>query len=242
MDKPKAVMFDLDDTLISFEGVAEEAWAVSCREFVGRCAVPVTVQALLEEIGRSRVWYWSDPERHRTGRQNQTKARREIVRLALQNFDITDQKLVCALADTYTEYRDARICLFPNTMETLKSLRHAGYRLGLITNGSSDSQRGKLERFGLTPFFEIILIEQELGIGKPDARVYRYALSLLDLPVHEVWMVGDNLSWDIQAPKSLGIYTVWHDYEKTGLPADAPVVPDKIIRDLAQLKDELCSG
>lgn len=111
----------------------------------------------------------------------------------------------------------------------------AGVRMGIITNGTSEGQREKLRRFTLTDFFEIILIEQELGFGKPDLRVYLHALELLHLQPQDVWMVGDNLVWDIQAPQALGIYSIWFDYKKIGLPKDSAIIPDRVITDLSEL-------
>ncbi len=71
--------------------------------------------------------------------------------------------------------------------------------MALITNGSASGQRAKLKSFGLTDYFEFILIDQKLGFGKPDTRVFTHALTLLGLPSTDVWMVGDNLVWRLTA-------------------------------------------
>ena len=240
MKKPKAILFDLDDTLISFEGVSDEAWEKCCTEFTRKHALNLSTGELLKKLSEIRKWYWSCPERHKTGRENLVEARREIVKLALEAFDITGSQRANELADNFTAYKDSLVCLFPNTIETLTKLRTKGYRLGLITNGSSKGQRAKLERFGLHSFFEIILIDQEVGFGKPDIRIYELGLKLLGLSVEDVWMVGDNLVWDIEPPKSMAIFTVWHDYKKAGLPANLSAVPDKQIKDISELLQDLC--
>ena len=54
---------------------------------------------------------------------------------------------------------------------------------------------------------------------------------------HETWIVGDNLEWEVAAPKRLGIHTVWHDHAGTGLPDNAPAQPDRIITGLDELMD-----
>ena len=53
-------------------------------------------------------------------------------------------------------------------------------------------QRGKIQRFGLEPCFDYILIEEEFGVGKPDERVYLHAIGQLDTHPSKSWMVGDN--------------------------------------------------
>jgi putative hydrolase of the HAD superfamily len=52
-------------------------------------------------------------------------------------------------------------------------------------------------------------------------------------------MVGDNLEWDVAAPQKLGLFTVWIDRHGKGLPADCGVRPDRIVRALSQLRDEV---
>lgn len=239
MSNPKAILFDLDDTLISFDGVSEQAWEKCCCEFIHAHSLSITMAVLLKELNKKRKWYWSDPERHKSGRENIKNARREIVKLTLNTFGIFDDELIYELADNYSEYQNSLILLFPNTLNVLTELRRNGYRLGLITNGSSTGQREKINRFALNPYFEIILIDQEVGFSKPDIRIYKHALELLKLDPHDVWMVGDNLIWDIQSPKSLGIYTVWYDHKKFGLPINTNIIPDIKIQDISELFPEL---
>src|SRR5204862_6898448 len=129
--------------------------------------------------------------------------RREIVAAALLNIGIDDTPLAANIADAFSVARDTAICLFPDAVPTLERLRDLGVRLALITNGRSEDQRAKIERFALAPWFEFILIEGEFGCGKPDVRVYQHALTQLRLPPGEVWMVGDNLEWDVAAPQRL---------------------------------------
>lgn len=105
----------------------------------------------------------------------------------------------------------------------------------LITNGSAEKQRGKINRFCLSGFFEFCLIEGEVGVGKPDTRVFEIALQNLGLGPEDVWMVGDNLVWDVEAPQKLGIYSVWNDFRKTGLPENSTIIPDRIINEISEL-------
>lgn len=232
---PDVILFDLDDTLISFDGVSDIAWDKCCGDFVETYGTPFSKEDLLKVLQVKRKWYWSDPQRHKIGRENIKQARRDIVSLTLTDLDMKKPDLINKLADTYSYYQNELICLHPNTLKTLNLFNNAGVRMGLITNGTSEGQREKLRRFLLTDYFEIILIDQELGFGKPDVRVYHHALELLHVRPQDVWMVGDNLVWDIQAPQSCGIYSIWYDYKKTGLPKDTIIIPDKIIADISEL-------
>ena len=232
---PQAILFDLDDTLISFKGVSNQAWKSSCTQFINTHALSIPAAELLSALAKTRRWYWGDPQRHKAGRENMQNARREIVFLTFQSLGIADEALSRELADQYSACQQRMVHLFPNTLRVLSALRQNGYRLGLITNGSSAGQREKLSRFVLEPYFEIILIDQEVGFSKPDIRIYEHARSLLNLRYQDLWMVGDNLVWDIQSPQSLGIYTVWYDAEKAGLPENSPIMPDAAIQDISEL-------
>jgi putative hydrolase of the HAD superfamily len=233
--RPEVILFDLDDTLISFEGTAEPAWEKCCQEFTNKHVVPFDTARLLAVINASRQQFWNDPERSRLGRRDLPAARRLIVSSALQELNFRDESLSNELADSYSCFREHLIHVFPNTLSTLEALKATGIRLGLLTNGTSAAQRGKLDRFQLGPYFEHILVEGELGYGKPDARIYTDALSLFGVSPQSCWMVGDNLIWDVQAPQTLGIRAIWHDYRKTGLPSDAVVLPDHTIQDITEI-------
>jgi putative hydrolase of the HAD superfamily len=122
--------------------------------------------------------------------------------------------------------------------------RHAlstvpGCRLALLTNGAADAQRRKISRFGLASLFDVILVEGEVGFGKPDERIYRLALRELNVDPQNAWMVGDNLEWDVAAPQKLGLFTVWIDRHGKGLPAERGIRPDRIMKALSELRDEV---
>ncbi len=186
-------------------------------------------------IDAARDAYWADPERHRLGRLNLTVARREIVGQALDDLGVDRPDLAAAIAAAYSAEREALIYLLPGAIETLQVLRNRGTPLALLTNGSAAGQRAKIERFDLAGYFEAILIEEEVGAGKPDERVYRRALEMLGARPGEATMVGDNLVWDVAGAARLGIGTVWVDAAGGGLPPDAPARPDRIVRRIREL-------
>ena len=98
-------------------------------------------------------------------------------------------------------------------------------------------QRQKIVRFGLEPLFDMILVEGELGFGKPDERIYQMALTGLAAESRHAWMIGDNLEWDVEQPQKLGMTGIWVDRDGAGVPASSAVHPDLVIRSLAELRD-----
>ena len=139
------------------------------------------------------------------------------------------------MADRYATKRDETLRPFPGAIDTLRRLKAAGVRMGLLTNGSSESQRGKIDKHGLAEFFDHIQIEGEFGIGKPDKRAFRNALDVLGAAPNEAWMIGDNLITDIRGTQQIGIHAVWVDSQGNGLPEGTSVRPDRTIRSLSEL-------
>lgn len=238
MTLPRLIMFDMDDTLISsYRGEPKTVWERTLAPFEAELA-NVTVAAAAEAIFAAAQRFWSDSTRHREGRLDLARTRSEITHQGLSAAGIADRALSTAVSEAFQTLRDQEMTLFPDAHETLDSLRERGVLLALITNGQSKMQRPKIERFALEHRFEHIQIEEEFGIGKPEPQSYLNILETFDVAAADSWIVGDNLEWEVAAPQKLGIHAIWHDHKASGLPPDAPAVPDRIIRGLAEILPE----
>ena len=250
LPRPRAVLFDLDDTLLDTTDSATRVW----RE---------TAEAFAEEIGRpvedfgpvlddARRWYWADPERNRLGRLDVQRSREQVTLHGLEQLvkgggphPATDDlpALARRFAGRYAEHRVRSMRFFPGAVEAIHAFRTAGVKLALLTNGDAAAQREKVERFGLAPLFEGVFIEGELGYGKPDPRVFGAALSACGgVTPADAWCVGDHLGWEVRAAQELGLSGVWVDWRGEGLPADGPrsgITPDRIVRRVSELVDVL---
>lgn len=234
--RPRAILFDLDDTILEFDGSADRVWRSVIAEHAGSLG-GLDVEQFMKAINEYREWYWGDPERHRRGRLDLPRARREVVRGTLDLLGLASPAAADEIAHAYSVQRELEVSPFPGAIETLNYVRAMG--MALVTNGTSAMQRGKIERFGLESCFDYILIEEEFGVGKPDERVYLHAIAQFDASPAEAWMVGDNLEWEVATPQRLGIFSIWIDGAGTGLPETANVNPDRIIRRLSALTDFL---
>ena len=234
MNPPRAMLVDLDDTIIDYRSGVVPCWRLVCAGAAAR--VPgLDASDLYDEIRRTREWYWSDPERHRIGRADLIAASTGIVLQSLRNlgFDLPD--LARDVARSYREMREERADLFPGAVDALRRFRSRGVALAMITNGASATQRAKIKRFALERYFDHILVEGELGFGKPERDFYLRAMAALDSSPAETWCVGDNLEWEVAAPQSLGIYSIWIDPTGAGPPTDPGIEPDRIVASIAEL-------
>jgi len=232
---PKAILLDMDDTILDDSGSTERCWREACLTHQPDLG-GVEAGALHEAINRTRAWFWSDPDRHRDGRLALDATRREIVRMSLTELGVDATMLADRIADDYAARRDREIEPLPDAIETVRWLRESGCRLALLTNGNGTAQRSKIVRFGLGELFDVVLVEGEVGFGKPDPRVYELALNRLGVEPFDTWMVGDNLEWDVAAPQRMGIFGVWVDRRGTGLPPEHAVRPNRIVRGLPELR------
>jgi len=233
---PKAVLLDLDDTILIDAATVEPCWRSACEAYAGRLGA-AGVEGALVAIRQESHRYWSDPERNRTGRLDLLAARRDVVRAAFRRVGILDDAVATGVADHYTLERERRVEPAPGAIATVEALRRKGSRLALVTNGAADKQRAKIERYGLASLFDAILIEGEVGFGKPDPRIFLIACERLRVEPCETWMVGDRVNWDIEPAHQLGLGTVWIDVRGDG--ASRRAVPaDIVVRSLAQLGEK----
>lgn len=233
---PKAILFDMDDTILAYSHNTDHSWQEVCSRFASRVG-NLKPEVLVNAIKANAALYWSDPEQHRTGRLHLDVARQQIVATALRQMDIDDSSLANDMALAYAVQREEAIEPFPGAIDTLLTLRERGVQLALLTNGGAETQRRRIERHQLVPLFDYILIEGEFGVGKPNERVYLYALDQLKVIPHDAWMVGDNLEWEVAIPQHIGMYAIWLDYAGVGLPESSSIHPDRIIRTLHELLD-----
>ena len=234
---PRAILFDLDDTLIRAYAQPEEAWTRLLHIFsihldahdapsIERLRV-----AFMEEAGA----LWSDKAEAAKWRLNISGARRIAVRRGLARLGRPDDALADRIADAFTEMRRQEYRLYPDAHATVDTLRAAGVKLALVTNGARETQREKIERFDLEHRFDHIQIEGEFGQGKPEFAVYHHALARLGVAPADAWMVGDNYEWEVVAPLAIGMAGIWYDPHGAGVPAHATAWPTRIIKRLAEL-------
>ncbi len=128
--------------------------------------------------------------------------------------------------------------IYPFVRPALQALRDAGYRLGLISNTLMPATviRMRLAEAGVLPLFEIAVFSAELGINKPDPRIFRHALDAMSLAPDRAWYVGDKPNRDVCGAHSVGMKAVLVDSAHHKHIEDAPEnVPDFKIGTIADL-------
>jgi putative hydrolase of the HAD superfamily len=239
---PRAMLIDMDDTILSAYGRPDIAWNTVTTEFASELA-PLSPQQVAAAIVVSGRKFWAAAEAE--WRLKLAEARHEVVRNGFSALaaagrtalsqTVLSTDLAIRLADRFTAYREEQMFVFPGAHDAIDALKAHGVKLALVTNGAAGIQRAKVERFALAHRFDHIQIEGEHGFGKPDERAYQHAMQALGVSAPDTWMIGDNLEWEVEVPQRLGIYAIWMDAHGEGLPAESTIKPDRIIRSLTEL-------
>ena len=234
---PRAMLIDMDDTILSAYGRPDIAWNKVATEFAEEFGTISSRQVATAIIDYARqFWATAGAE----WRLKLEEARLVVVQggfaaLAANGHEPLPRDLAMRLAERFHAYREEEMFVFPGAHDAIDALRAHGVKLALVTNGAAGPQRAKVERFALTHRFDHIQIEGEHGFGKPEERAYLHAMQALGVTAAETWMIGDNLEWEVEAPQRLGIHAIWIDVHGDGLPADSSIRPDRIIRSLTEL-------
>jgi putative hydrolase of the HAD superfamily len=231
---PRALLVDLDDTILS--AGQRPAILLQIAEEQASALAPHSPADIAERVEAALELFWSDSARHKVARFGIHEARRQVVREVFRELaPPLGEDMADCFAERFTSVRESITQCFPGALEALQALRERGVRLALVTNGSSATQRAKIERFGLATLFDHIQIEGEVGFGKPEEQAYRHAMAALGVEPHETWMVGDNLEWEVAAPQRLGLRAIWCDGFGRGLPSSAAVTPDYVVVSLTEI-------
>ena len=94
------------------------------------------------------------------------------------------------------------------TLEVLEKLKEK-YKLALLSNGSSTVQHNKIDHVGIEKHFDVVVVSGDVGIHKPDPKLFEYTLEKLNVKADEALMIGDVFSTDILGAVRAGIKTVW---------------------------------
>jgi putative hydrolase of the HAD superfamily len=224
---PAAILFDIDDTLCATTEFARRARRNAVEAMIS-AGLQVPAAELLAELDEVIVEFSSNYEHH----FDKLLLRLEPARTAKLNRALVVAAGVASYHDT--KFRELRP--YPGVAELFRDLQRAGMRLGIVTHGLSVKQAEKLLRLGLVEYLDpqAIFISDQIGINKPNPKLYQFALNALDLDAERVMYVGDNPRNDIEPPKSLGMTTVWA--RMSGRHVDCPTAPDHTIESFEDLR------
>ncbi|MGW7679515.1 HAD family hydrolase [Kribbella sp. NPDC054772] len=196
----KAIVFDLDNTLFDHSGAAE----LGLRSWLTDLGVLPT-EALVAE------WFVIEEDcfgRFLAGElthQGQRRCRLQaFLPLLGREVPETDAELDEIFEGYLKNYLNNWIA-YPDARPALEVAKGNGWRIGILTNGSTRQQNLKLQAIGLADLVDAVCCSEELGASKPDPSVYLRTCEALGAQPAETLMIGDNLELDVIAAQAAGL-------------------------------------
>jgi putative hydrolase of the HAD superfamily len=216
-----AVLFDLDDTLLD----GDAAWEVGISCLLRRCpgADPVTARSAWSEA--NELYF----PRYLSGELTFADQRAARMRWWGERVGVAIPDGV--ELEWFEDYRagyEAGWCTFADVTPCLSAL--GGVPLGIITNGDSGQQHRKVEVLGLSGSFGAVIASGDIGIAKPDARIFAHAAELLGVSPSQCAYIGDKRDTDAEAATAAGMTGIWLDRASRPAPDDGAPRDDSVPR------------
>jgi putative hydrolase of the HAD superfamily len=206
----KAVIFDLDNTLFDHTGCATKAIHSWVSELGGTPSDELIAQWFVIEERNFDAWLKGE-----VSHQGQRRGRLvDFLPLIGHPVPATDAELDELFTGFLRLYEENWIA-FPDARPALEVARSNGWRIGVLTNGSTTQQNAKLAAIGLADLVDVVCTSESLGVSKPAPEAYLRTCAALGVDPAETLMIGDNLELDVHAPQAAGL-TARHLNRPTG--------------------------
>ena len=199
------ILFDADETLFHFD-----AFAGLQRMFEGY-GIDFSKEQFIEyQLVNKPLWVqYQDNEI--TAQQLQEIRFEEWAKKVGVTPKAMNSAFMMAMAEICTPLDGAR--------ELLDSLLANGVKMGIITNGFTELQKIRLEKTEFSHYFELITISEQVGVAKPDKRIFEHTFSQMgSVDLSKVLMVGDNPDSDVLGGMNAGVDTCWLNATKQACP------------------------
>ena len=222
----KAVIFDLDNTLLDF---------VKMKETGVRAAITAMIEAGLKEDENSAYSFIFDLyDKH--GWEYQLVFD-DYLR---DRLGIVDYKYLAAAIVSYRRAKEASLSVYPNVRKTLLTLLKMGMKLAVVSDAPSREAWMRIYYLNLHHIFDLVITFDDTMVQKPSPKPFKLALEKLGIPADSALMVGDWPERDVVGAKQVGMKTIFARYgdsfktKKSGADWDVDDIYDvaRIIREL----------
>lgn len=196
----RAVLFDLDDTLVDQQGAATAAVVAWAAEH------GIHDPKVSERWAAVAAVHYGRYQRRELSFAEQRRARvREFLSLEVDDGDADD------LFDGYLRLYQAGWAVFEDALPALRRARSAGLVVAVLSNGDEEQQRDKLRLLGLDDEVDVLVTSSSLPAAKPDPRAFGGALARIGAAPEEALMIGDSLEDDVRGALRAGLDAILVD-------------------------------
>lgn len=222
--KYNTLIFDADDTLFDFKASEMEALE---KTLIGY-GVNYDKEYHLPIYKEINTKIWKELE---DGKITQSELKIERFRRYCNHLNYTFDPY--DFADKYMDNLSKSSILFHESLDLIKEL-HGKYKLLIITNGLTKVQNGRIRNSLIAPYFNDIIVSEEVGVSKPNPEIFKIALENNQIEnLSDILMIGDSLSSDIKGGINFGIDTCFYNPKKVLI--NGEIKPTYEISDLKSL-------
>ena len=231
----KLVLIDLDDTLFDYPKTEKEAFRNSFKELgffveseLGNEKKEEIYEKIKDRYKDVNLQLWKDLEKGAVDKDRLKVVRFEKI---IEEFDLKYNPY--EMSELYLKKLGEGIFPFEAT-EKLCEYLHSKYKVGIVTNGIKEVQHSRIENSTIAKYIDKIIISDEVGVNKPDKRIFEYAMNYFEVSDKKaVIMIGDSLGADIKGGQNAGIDTCWVNLRNNV--NDTGIVPKYEVRKLEEL-------
>lgn len=238
IDKIKLVAFDLDDCLFNSTDLSEKARikGIDAMRDLGlridrERAIKILME-VVEEYGSNFGYHYDYFFRRLEHTDDSFKV----------SFD-TRYKCIAGAVMAYHKEKIDSIRLYDDVREVLEKLKEMDIKTAIITDGRIIKQYEKVLRLGIDDLIDYVIVSDEIGIKKPNEKLFEYCLRKAGVKSKEAIYIGDRIDKDIKPASKLGIHSVYihrggkHDFNKSDVEKPEQVSPEYEISNMRGLID-----
>ncbi len=198
MHQIKAILFDLDNTLIDFTRAKSESVRAAAHAMAraGLRIPPEKIEAMI----------WTLYQEHGIEYQ---KVFQKLLRATIGKIDY---RILAAGITAYRAAKQQHLHAFPRTVFVLKQLEKRGYKLGVVSDAPRMQAWTRLTQASLAEFFSTVTAFEDVRVKKPHHMPFRAAARKLGVQPNRVLFVGDSLKRDVSGAKKAGMRAAWARY------------------------------
>ena len=223
----KLIGFDLDDCLFDSTGLSENARIKGIEAMID-LGLEINHQEAINIIHEIVKEYGSNSSKH-----YDYFMRRLLHQKKKMNISFNDHyKYIAGAVIAYHQEKVDSVKLYDDVEESLLKLREMGLKSIIISDGNPIKQNEKILRLGLDKLIDFIFISDEIGIKKPNPKLFEYSLKKAGVNSSEAIYIGDRIDMDIVPAKKCNIHSIYihrggkYDFNKTGLTPKEENKPD----------------
>jgi putative hydrolase of the HAD superfamily len=214
----KHIFFDLDHTIWDFDRNAEETLLELYQQHKLQELGLSSPEAFILNYTINNHALWTD---YHLGKITKDLLRAERFKRTFIQMGVAPELVPDAFEDDYVRISPTKTNLFEGSIKVLEYLQPR-YQLHIISNGFKETTLTKMNLSGLNPYFQNVIISEDVGINKPDKAVFQYALDKAGAKLEESIMIGDSLEADIYGALNFGMKAIFFNPQKKEKPADVP--------------------